>query len=286
MWKLPPSLVPVAGSLCLACSPVQLAQIEPIILTEIWRTSLFSAPESILPDPETGLFFVSNVNGEAGERDGNGFISRITQEGEIETLEWAVGMDAPKGMALVGDRLYVADIDQIVCLDRETGEIIARYPAPEAGFLNDAIAGLDGRVFVSDSANARIYVLAEETVDVWAEDPQLSSINGLWLEDDRMLTVTMDGNFAAIGLDGRNVELLGTGLGNGDALTSDGQGEYLSSEWPGQIYQLSPDGSFEVLVDSREADIYVNDFYRVGELLIIPHWQPGEVSGWRIQYGE
>jgi len=260
------------------------APIESIELTEIWRAGGFASPESILPDPETGLIFVSNVNGEGGFRDGNGFISRITPDGEVETLQWATGLDAPKGMALVGERLCVTDITQIVCLDRETGEIISRYPAPGAGFLNDAVAGPDGRVYASDSRTARIYVLEDEMVHVWVDDDALSSINGLWLEEDRMLAVTMDGVFASISLDGNVVEIIGTGLGNGDALAPDGQGAYLSSEWPGQIYHLMPDGSFEVLVDTRDAEIYVNDFYRMGDILIVPHWQPGEVSAWQIHY--
>jgi len=281
---LPALAIVLSSSLCLACSQGTPSPIESVELTEIWRTTGFASPESVLPDPETGLIFVSNVNGEGGFRDGNGFISRITPDGDIETLEWATGLDAPKGMALVGDRLYVTDIAQIVCLDRRTGEVIARYPAPGAGFLNDAVAGPDGRIYVSDSRTARIYVLEDEMVHVWADDENLSSINGLWLEEDRMLAVTMDGVFASISLESRVVEVIGTGLESADALVPDGQGAYLSSQWPGQIYHLMPDGSFEVLADTIEAEIYINDFYRIGDVLIVPHWQPGEVSAWQIRY--
>jgi hypothetical protein len=278
------SLVPVAAASCLACSQPAPVPFETIALTEIWRTGGFSSPESVLPDPVTGLIFVSNVNGEGDAVDGNGFISRITPEGEIEMLEWATGLDGPKGMALVGDRLYVTDIAQIVCLDRNSGEIIARYPAPGAGFLNDAVAGPDGRIYVSDSMTARIYVLEDQMVHVWAEGEALAAINGLWMEDDRMLVVTMNGIFAAISLDDRAIEVIGTGLGDGDALAPDGQGAYLSSEWPGQVYHLRPDGSFDVLADTREAGIFINDFYRMDDMLIVPHWRPGEVSAWQINY--
>lgn len=279
------TLAPIAGSLCLACSQGESAPMESVELTEIWRTSGFASPESILPDPQSGLILVSNVNGEGGFRDGNGFISRLNPDGGIETLEWATGLDAPKGMALVGDRLYVTDITRIVCLDRETGEMINSWPAPGAGFLNDAIAGPDGRIYVSDSRTARIYVLEDEMVHVWAEDPALSAINGLWLEETRMLAVTMDGVFASISLDAsRTIEVIGTGLGDGDAIAPDGQGAYLASEWRGQIYHLMPDGRFTVLADSREDGVYVNDFYRMGDILIVPHWQPGEVSAWQIRF--
>lgn len=277
-------LAPLAGSLCLACSQSASAPMESVELTEIWRTDGFAAPESVLPDPQSGLILVSNVNGEGGARDGNGFISRLTPEGDIETLEWATGLDAPKGMALVGDRLYVADITRIVCLDRQTGEIVNSWPAPGAGFLNDAVAGPDGRIYVSDSATARIYVLEDGMVHVWAEDDALSAINGLWMEADRMLAVTMAGRFVSISPDGDDIAVIGDGLGDGDLIAPDGQGAYFASEWPGQLYHLMPDGSFTVLADTREAGIYMNDGYVLGDVLIIPHWQPGEVSAWQIRF--
>jgi DNA-binding beta-propeller fold protein YncE len=278
------ALAPVAAASCLACSQPASPPFETIALTEIWRTGGFASPESVLPDPESGLIFVSNVNGEGDAVDGNGFISRITPDGEIETLDWATGLDGPKGMALVGDRLYVTDITRIVCLDRTTGEIVNRWPAPGAGFLNDAVAGPDGRIYVSDSMTARIYVLEDQMVHVWAEGEALSAINGLWMEDDRMLVVTMNGVFASVSLEDRAIEVIGTGLGDGDALAPDGQGAYLSSEWPGRVYHLRPDGTFDVLADTRDAGIFVNDFYRMGDVLIMPHWQPGEVSAWQISY--
>lgn len=284
MKTIPALIAPLLSLSCLACAADEPEPIAPVELTEVWRTAGFASPESVIPDPETGLFFVSNVNGEGDVADGNGFISRITREGEIETLEWASGLDAPKGMALVGDRLYVTDIARIVCIDRESGQIVADWPAPGAGFLNDAVAGPDGRIYASDSATGRIYVLENGMVHVWAEDAALTAINGLWMEDDRMLTVTMNGVFASVSLEDQSVTVIGEGLGDGDALSPDGQGGYLSSEWPGRIYHLMPDGNFTVLADTRDADIYINDFYRDGDLLIIPHWSPGEVSAWQIRY--
>ncbi|WP_394693066.1 gluconolaconase [Hyphobacterium sp.] len=277
-------LAPIAGLLCLACSPSTSSPMETVELTEVWRTEGFASPESVLPDPQSGLIFVSNVNGEGDASDGNGFISRLTPEGEIESLEWATGLDAPKGMALVGDRLYVTDITRIVCLDRETGEIVDSWPAPGAGFLNDAVAGPDGHIYVSDSATSRIYVLEDGMVHVWAEDEALSAINGLWLEADRMLAVTMAGRFVSIGLADGDITVISEGLGDGDLIAPDGQGAYFASEWPGQLYHLMPDGSFSVIADTREAGIYMNDGYVIGDVLIIPHWQPGEVSAWQIRF--
>ena len=79
----------------------------------------FSTPESVLYDPEADVYLVANIHGGPSARDGNGFISRLSPEGEVIALKWidsaaeGVTLDAPKGMALVGERLFVADIDVV-----------------------------------------------------------------------------------------------------------------------------------------------------------------------------
>src|SRR3546814_10575543 len=74
-------------------------------------------------------------------------------------LEWATGLDAPKGLALANNRLYVSDIDQLVAIDTATGAVAQRWPATGAKFLNDVVADMDGRVFVSDMVTNQIWLL-------------------------------------------------------------------------------------------------------------------------------
>lgn len=61
------------------------------------------------------------VNGQPTEKNGKGFIARLSTKGEVLTLEWAKGMDAPKGMGLAGDLLWVTDIDRLHAIDTKTG---------------------------------------------------------------------------------------------------------------------------------------------------------------------
>ena len=73
------------------------------------RVQGFSTPESVLHDDRSDVYLVSNVNGSPTDKDDNGFISRITPEGEIENLKWIDGalgdvtLHAPKGMAIVAE---------------------------------------------------------------------------------------------------------------------------------------------------------------------------------------
>jgi DNA-binding beta-propeller fold protein YncE len=148
-------------------------------LSESWRVEGLSNPESVLFDPTQNALYVSNVAGEAMAKDGKGFISRLSPDGNILTLEWVTGLNAPKGLALVGERLFVSDIDELVAVDTKTGKIAKRWPAAGAKFLNDVAADEDGRVFVSDMVTNQIWQLAGDSFAVWLEGSGLENPNGL-----------------------------------------------------------------------------------------------------------
>ena len=69
----------------------------------------FSTPESVIHDPLTDRYLVSNINGSPLETDDNGFISLVADDGTVLNLKWidgatdSVTLNAPKGMAVVGD---------------------------------------------------------------------------------------------------------------------------------------------------------------------------------------
>src|SRR5690606_27467662 len=67
-----------------------------------------------------------------------------------------ITLNAPKGMALVGDTLWVADIDAVRAFDVNTGNQLAsiELASQRATFLNDAVAGPDGTVYITDSGIA------------------------------------------------------------------------------------------------------------------------------------
>lgn len=120
----------------------------------------FSHPESVLIGP--GARYVSNV----GEKldplahDGDGFVSLLDAEGKALDLRAFTGLDAPKGMALSGGRLYVADIDRVVGFDLATRRQVssARVPGAASSLLND-IAAMGERLLVTDTLRGELYEL-------------------------------------------------------------------------------------------------------------------------------
>ena len=82
-----------------------------------WETDGLSTPESICFDPGENMFFVSNIVGRPSAKDGNGFITKLDSTGKIVSLKWIDGLNAPKGLAICGNKLFVADIDALVKID-------------------------------------------------------------------------------------------------------------------------------------------------------------------------
>ena len=100
-----------------------------------WQTKKeLRVPESVLYDESKNILYVSNINGKSTEKNGRGFISKVSLDGKIEVLKWATGLHAPKGSAIYKNKLYISDIDHLIEIDINTGKIVAKYPATGASF--------------------------------------------------------------------------------------------------------------------------------------------------------
>jgi sugar lactone lactonase YvrE len=119
------------------------------------------APEAARFDPELEVYFVANINGNPLGKDGNGYISRLTRDGKVDSLKFIAGgrggatLNAPKGMAIKGDTLWVADIDAARAFDKRSGKPITSVSLTgRARFLNDAVVGPDGAIYMTDTGVA------------------------------------------------------------------------------------------------------------------------------------
>src|ERR1044071_2218069 len=128
--------------------------------SKVGETANLKTPESVRYDPELDVFYVSNINGNPSQHDGNGFIAIIRADSTGAPIKMLVEggkngakLDAPKGLALSGDTLWVADINHVRAFNRRTGATLADIDlsSQKATFLNDVAVGGDGAVYVTDT---------------------------------------------------------------------------------------------------------------------------------------
>lgn len=248
-------------------------------LEQIWVTEGFSSPEGVAVADD--VVFISNVAGEGNEKDGEGWISRLSLGGEILDDKWLEGLNAPKGMAIRDGKLFVSDYDAYHVIDIESAQIENTYPVEGAGFLND-ITVWQGGVYMSDSGSARIFQIDVNGYKEWLADDRLGGINGLTADGDRLLIATMDSGSLFETLGARDLAEIATGMTNADGIAVLDDGSYLVSSWPGQIWHVSAIGEVTELHDTQADEIYQNDLTRVDDLIIVPNWQPGTVTAWRL----
>ncbi len=144
-----------ALAVTLAGAPAQAASETRVV-------SGFSHPESVLIDGNRR--FVSNVGAKLDplSHDGDGFISELDADGRIVALHAFPSdggkLDAPKGMAVLGGTLFVADIDRVVGFDLTTRRQVfeAKVPAGGPTLLNDVAATQDALV-VSDTLRGTVW---------------------------------------------------------------------------------------------------------------------------------
>ena len=252
------------------------------IVTEVWHLEGFEAPESVVYDRASEVFYISNINGNPMEKDGNGYISTVTKNGVLLERKWLDNLNAPKGMAIADDTLLVADIDELLAINLGDRSV-TRFVAPGAKFLNDVTIDAKGRVYVSDMMDDAIYRLEEGNFDIWVQSPELKAPNGLLAESSRIVVGTWGvmtegfatetpGHLKAVSLADKSISSLGSGepIGNLDGVEADVFGRYLATDWmAGKLYRVLPGGEAMLLLelDQGSAD---HTFIWEDNLVVIP----------------
>jgi len=245
-------------------------------------------PESVLYDPVRNVLYVSSINGRPNEKNGEGFVSKVSLDGKIEVLKWIVGLNAPKGLGMYKGKLYIADIDSLVVADIETGSIEAKYFAPGAKFLNDVAVDSSGNVYVSDSSwkNSAVYRLSGGTISVWLKGEQIRSPNGLLVHGDTLAVGNSgDGRIKLFRIADRSFLRKFEVVSAVDGLVPDGLGGYLFSNWKGKVFHLSALHGIGALVDTPDPKVNAADIAFIPErgLLFVPTFYGNRVVCYHLR---
>jgi sugar lactone lactonase YvrE len=269
----------------------------------------FQGPESVRYDPDQDVYFVSNMKGAGSVKDDNGFITRIRasnpDSGSVFVAggEKGVTLDAPKGLAIHGDTLWVADITVLRGFDRHSGALLATIDFAPLGAvqLNDIAVGPDGTLHVTDTGIImspkgvihtgpdRIFVVGPNAqISVAAEGFQLRRPNGITWDPvgKRWIVVSFDqfaGQIMQNPQGHANPPLIRTREGGGqlDGVEVLRDGAVLFTSWADSSIHMLANGRDEPIIRevSVPADIGV-DTKR--NYVLIPLSMLGHVQLWSL----
>lgn len=252
------------------------------------------SPYSFVSGPAGNQYFISSVNGDPEQADNNGFITKLDAGGKLANLKFIQGgkngttLHAPKGMALVGDTLYVADLDTIRGFDAATGKPTAAVTI-SAGVSGDASAAsltdvaFDGKglLYCSDQRANRIYRvdLGSGKVSLLLADPQLAGPAGLALhpKSGQLIVVSWDkGKIFEISPDGHLTELVSNGFFSGRFTNLRGvdfdrwANMYVSDFTTGKVWRMTWDKRFQVIAEylPSPGDLGID---RTNNLILVPY---------------
>ena len=241
----------------------------------------FASPESVFHDPLADVYLVSNINGAPLAEDDNGFISVLSTDGRVQSLKGidgaadSVTLNAPKGIAAVGDFIFVTDINTIRRFDRRSGGPRGEIPIPGSTFLNAITASEDGSLYFTDSGLKQgpsglvpsgtdaVYRLRPSgKLDTLARGDALGRPNGIALSGDSVWVVGYGSGELYRVAGGQKTDVVKLPKGGLDGLVIFAGDAFVSS-WDCQcIYRGKLGGPLEELMNRlpAPADIGHDDF--------------------------
>jgi sugar lactone lactonase YvrE len=278
----------IASALIVGClSPSKAQDQAPVSLTKLWQSdTLLRTPESVQYDAQRQQLYVANINKVNVENpDGDGFISILSTDGKISNLKWARGLNDPKGMGIMGNSLFVADLKDLVEIDLKTGSILKRHPAINSVMLNDVSVSPRGEIFVSDSRGHKLYRYADGKLELFVDDPNLQGPNGVFAEKDYMIVASAGtGNLWKLDYATKKYTSWAMTNKTADGILRYGD-DYLISCWHGEVYYVKPDGKVWKLIDSKEPQTNTADFGYIPKTktVLIPNFYKNTVTAYQVK---
>ena len=268
-------------SALLALAPL-LTQAQQPSLQKIWETdTIIAVPESVLADPGSKVLYISLIDGGPWDVDGKGGVGRLSPDGKEYNGSWITGLNAPKGMGKYGNRLYVADISEVVVIDIARGVVEKKIPIAGATGLNDITVDKSGVVFVSDSRAGKVYRIEGDTPTLYMDD--LSGANGVKASGSNLYILARKAVLVADA--SRHLRQITDLPNGGDGVEEVGNGDLIVSEWIGNVFYVYADGR-KVLLLNRQAehkntaDIWYD---KAAKVLYVPGFNGKTVTAYKLR---
>ena len=143
----------------------------------------FCEPETVLPLPD-GKLLVSNVCG--FREKGNGYLSLLDGDGHV--VDWRVveGLDAPLGMALYKNWIYVVDSNRLALIRWPEFEFRGYSPIDTA-IANDIAIAPEGPAYVTDTAAGKVLEITIDNLQrALTVEGRFPGANGIAINGDNL----------------------------------------------------------------------------------------------------
>lgn len=234
---------------------------QNVSLTPLWETdTLLKTPESVLFSPQENVLYVACINGSPNAQNKNSFIAKLGTGGKVIQLKFTENLNSTKGMAILGDKLYVTEMTNVVEIALSTGKVLNRYPVEGSKFLNDiAVDTKNTILYISDSGTGNVSALKNGKISlVFSGDP-LKNTNGLLFENNQLLIGNGDGTLFSMHPTTKKLQTLSKVSAQIDGIAGFGNKKYIVSEWGGKIWYIHADGSSQLLSNSSKEKINTAD---------------------------
>lgn len=242
---------------------------KKILLSAVLTASLFSFANakdiSGFSHPEGSLItkdaiYISNLGAKLDPmaKDKDGFISKLDKNGKLVEAKFiSSNLNAPKGMANVGDTLIVLDIDRILAFDLKSKKELFVVDVKGGIFLNDIALLDDNTAFISDTGTGIVHkfdIKSKKLENFVSLNKEFMGPNGLLLSKDKktLYTVTYDaagkekGRLVSINLADKSQKSLTEPIGALDGIVYAKNGDILFSSWEdgknGTLYRYDNKG--------------------------------------------
>lgn len=246
-------------------------------------------PAGFIVDPASGSYFIANENGGPSDRDNNGFITKLDENGKIDKLKFIEGgvgvtLHAPKGLAVLGKTLYVSDIDKVRRFDITTGRPLGEIDL--SAFKVDFLTGLatdgNGMLYIADTGADTIYKVDTRSPSkptVLVKDVALQGPHGLAVNPATGALVAVSwnkGKILEIAKDGAVKVLFANSFfnarfGNLAGVDFDAFGNmYVSDFSQGKVVRIDPDFHIQTIAEflTTPASVSID---RKNHLILIPY---------------
>lgn len=253
------------------------------------KISGLKTPESVVQGKD-GRIFISEIN-EWDKADGQ--ITVIDTSGNASVF--TKGLDDPKGLAIIGENLFVADKNKIIKItpDGKTSVFVATEAFPVTPqFFNDLEADPQGNLYVSDSgdimgtgkggiiykidANGQVKLLIDGK-----QDERVMAPNGLLADDTGDVLIYVDFTSGVLYTYNQKTQALtdiAEGFGGGDGVVHHSNGTMYVSDWKnGKVFSINTKGDVSLLKEGYQsaADIAIT---KDEAYLMVPDMKAGELD--------